>query len=318
MRQGAARPALVIPARDDAGPLERLLNRVAALGCFGEVVVVDDGSSQPLEEAALQHPGGPPVTLLRQETPQGAGAARNLGLEAVTARHVIFFDADDDLLPEMVLLLDGLEGRDFDFCLYRHLDSRVRAEGGWGQTRYDDAHWEAAGVGMGALRELPPATAPRLARIAAYPWNKVYRTDFLRAANVRCTEIPLHNDIELHWTSFLAAERILVSDRIACEHAIHPAGTRLTNRRGEDRLRVFEALRAVAARIGPRPAWRTAFAAFVVGLMRWVEANLDTALLPELARRRRAFLTELVDEATFVRLAATDPELAREFDAAIA
>ena len=312
------RPALVVPAHDDAAPLGRLLDRVAGLGCFGEVVVVDDGSPEALREGDLARPGGPPVTLMRHDTPRGAGAARNRGLEAVSREHVIFFDADDDLLPEMGPLLAALVGREFDFCLYRHLDSRVRAEGGWGQTRWDDAHWEAAGAGMGALRDLPLARAPRLARIAAYPWNKVYRTAFLREARVRCTEIPVHNDIELHWTGFMAARRILHSDRIAAEHLVHPAGTRLSNRRGADRLRVFAALEAVATRIGPRHAWRLSFLAFVLGLIRWVGWNLDPAFGPELDRRRRAFLADLVDDATVVRLAATDPELAREFDEAVA
>ena len=39
---------LAIPARDDAAGLERLLTRAAGLGCVSHLVVVDDGSAEPL------------------------------------------------------------------------------------------------------------------------------------------------------------------------------------------------------------------------------------------------------------------------------
>src|SRR5690606_2195009 len=58
------RPGLtaVIPARDDAGPLARLLAQAAALRLFDRVVVVDDGSAVPLTPA-LAPPGSPPGWL---------------------------------------------------------------------------------------------------------------------------------------------------------------------------------------------------------------------------------------------------------------
>lgn len=253
---------------------------------------------------------GLPLTILRQDAAKGAGAARNRGLEAVTSDHCLFFDADDDLLPEMATLCADLQGRSFDFCLFRHLDSRVRAEGRWGQAHYDDGYWQAAGVGMGALRSLPSGAALHLAQIANYPWNKVYRTQFLREARLRCTEIPVHNDVELHWASFIAAGEILVSDRIACEHIVHPAGTRLTNRRGADRFRVIEAFAAVMDRIDGDVGWTGAFATFCAGLQRWIVANLDEEFRAGFVENARRFWSGAVDDLEVARIAASDGDAA--------
>lgn len=61
-----------------------------------EVLVVDDGSTPPLDLADLQQAAGQiPVTLLRNEQPTGPGAARNRGVEAAKGDWVVFLDDDD-------------------------------------------------------------------------------------------------------------------------------------------------------------------------------------------------------------------------------
>jgi SAM-dependent methyltransferase len=63
-----------------------------------EVIVVDDGSTDAPESVVSRFPG---VRLIRQAN-QGVSAARNNGLRAAGGRYIVFLDADDRLMPQMV------------------------------------------------------------------------------------------------------------------------------------------------------------------------------------------------------------------------
>ena len=164
---------LVIPVWNDQEALNRLLDQVRQMSLFDEIVVVDDGSDIPVEvDAAL----GLPVQVIRHDHARGPGVARNAGLAELTSEYVLFFDSDDLLTEELPRLWKELQGETFDFCIFRHCDSRQSRQGRWRQMPYDDAFWRQAGMGGRALRDLPEAARPILARTANYPWNKIFTT----------------------------------------------------------------------------------------------------------------------------------------------
>jgi glycosyltransferase involved in cell wall biosynthesis len=85
---------VVVPTRNRPGPLGRCLEALA--GQVGEIVVVDDGSSDPAAvEAALQR--APQARLVRQPR-SGPAAARNTGVAAARGSIVCF--TDDDCAPD--------------------------------------------------------------------------------------------------------------------------------------------------------------------------------------------------------------------------
>lgn len=313
--------ALAIPVRNDARGLAALLVQVAGMGCFEQLVVVDDGSDPPVDLKDRDiYPAlpGVDVTVLRNDTAQGAGQARNRALEAITTSHMVFFDSDDLFTAEFLPLWRSLAGRDFDFCICKHNDSRVLERGGWGLMAHDGALWRLAGCGAAALQAVDAVAAPYLAETANYPWNKIYRTGFLRQHDLRCSEIPVHNDIALHWLSFAHARDILASDRVAVTHFVHPGGSRLTNRQGAERLRVFEPLDQVGAHIradigaekADARALMLALLRFSSGLTGWVRGNIDPALHPDLDRLAAGFFSRQLDRQSFAALGRTDPVLA--------
>lgn len=62
-----------------------------------EIIVVDDGSTDGTQDNLTQYRDK--VRLVRLETNQGAGAARNCGAALATGEYLVFLDGDDALLP---------------------------------------------------------------------------------------------------------------------------------------------------------------------------------------------------------------------------
>jgi len=122
--------SLVVPTRNRPGVLERLLRSVASqAGVEIEVVIIDDGSDTPVvtERVCAGVPDlADSVRVIRMEKPVGACAARNRGVEATHARHLLFLDDDTELV-----------GPDLCERLVRFMD-------------------EQTGVGVVALAELNP------------------------------------------------------------------------------------------------------------------------------------------------------------------
>jgi glycosyltransferase involved in cell wall biosynthesis len=117
------RIAVVIPCHDDGVTLEEAVESVRAQDVPAEIVVVDDGSTDPATAEALRRVEAAGARVLRQEN-QGPAPARMAGLRATGAEYVLPLDADDRLLPEALRRL-----RD-------ELDRKPRAVAAWGSARH--------------------------------------------------------------------------------------------------------------------------------------------------------------------------------------
>ncbi|BBZ26823.1 mycofactocin system glycosyltransferase [Mycolicibacterium madagascariense] len=80
---------VVIPVRDNAIGLNRLVRSLRGM----RVIVVDDGSSPPVEVADFAGPHCD-IRLLRHDASRGPAAARNTGLAACDTDFVAFLDSD--------------------------------------------------------------------------------------------------------------------------------------------------------------------------------------------------------------------------------
>lgn len=305
MTRDAPTLGLVVPVWNDRSGADRVLAQAREMGIFARIVVVDDGS----DEAVLlpEGSGRDRVELLRHPTPRGPGAARNAGAERLDTSHVLFFDSDDLFTPELPRLWRDLAERQFDLCLFRHVDSRISARGRWGQTLRDDALWRIAGMGGLALAAPGGAARAALAQTANYPWNRISRLDFLRDRDIRFSEIMVHEDIAPHWRGFARADRILASDRIAAIHHVAAEGGRLTNRRGRERLALFDPLIGLGEELSVRADLFAPFLTFCSGLFDWIAGQLDPAYHHAFFAGIRRFLHQVVSGDRLRRLARQDP-----------
>lgn len=85
-----------------------------------EVILVDDGSTEPASLAALDRWRAGPTRVIRQAN-RGAAAARNAGALAATGSYLLFLDHDDQIMPTYVELaadvLDAKPSVGIVYCL---------------------------------------------------------------------------------------------------------------------------------------------------------------------------------------------------------
>lgn len=314
--------SLVIPVWNDQEGLDRLLQQVNRLDVFSDIIIVDDASDQNIQITDL--PGASTladrITILRSDRQRGAGHARNLGLRHVRGSHVIFFDSDDLFGSDFNRIVSlarvaVADNDDFDFLIFRHDDSRITSTGASGSFPAEERLWQMIGASE-AIAPLAPEDAAVLCSMSAYPWNKIYSTAFLRNHDIRCTETMVHNDIELHWSSFIAARRILHSTLIGAEHFVMQDGNRLTNRRSAERLEVFQTFANVMARLNASTDIATLeflvpFMRFAQGLMGWIHNNIDPDHHEPLKERAQRFCLDHISRDQMTLVAHKDPSLAR-------
>lgn len=94
--------SVVIPAYNEAATLPRTLAALRRLGCFDELVVVDDGSQDGSAAAAR----GEGARVVRLTGNRGKGAALRVGISAARGDIIVLLDADlGDSAAEAVKLV---------------------------------------------------------------------------------------------------------------------------------------------------------------------------------------------------------------------
>jgi len=124
---GNPRVSVVIPTHNRAAMLERALQSVLAQTYPDfEVIVVDDGSAEPVA-GMVERLCDPRLRVLRLEPNRGVARARNAGIAEARGDWIAFLDDDDEWLPAKLSLQMARLDADTDpktaavYCYCTHL-----------------------------------------------------------------------------------------------------------------------------------------------------------------------------------------------------
>lgn len=178
--------SIVIPHKNNASLLLRLLESIPQLETI-EVLIVDDQSSKKELDllASIQMPSNAKIIFVDKSG--YAGRARNIGLNAASGDWVLFADADDFFSEHFYSYLTPYLTRDDLDIIYFNVSS-VNESGGesYRHVPYRDlvlSYLSGRGIGCDIRYRFTP------------PWGKLFKREFLVDADIKFEEIPASNDI---------------------------------------------------------------------------------------------------------------------------
>ncbi len=282
--QSAPGYSFVIPAYNDVEGLTRHLEYFAACSARVQLVIVDDCSEDNTAEqmAVAQTPDNVRLTYMRLEQNSGPAAARNQGLRVAEEDWVLFLDADDLLAPCFFPIMDfatQLPGCDFLMFKY-HLATRSDARFTYEMHAVDRVFFSERSHGRFPMSQVRLNERPEALKTVNFPWNKLYRREFLMEKGIYFPEdMRMHEDILPHWQSFLESSMFGVLDWAPplITHFEVQGGDRATQYIGEKRLSVFRSLGLVEKCVRFHPEGKNlelAFVSFCDGLFDWMTDGL--------------------------------------------
>ena len=228
-----------------------------------EIICVDDDSTDHslsvLQKAAEQDRR---IIALHQSH-KGAGAARNFGFSYARGEYAIFLDSDDQFSP---VLLEKLYAAiteaqaDIAACNFSCFDGNGK------ETQHEGVHvkWIPNGLKVFSYRDTPDYI---MRVIHPTPWNKLYRTAFIREKGLKFDEISSTNDIAFAAVSVAAAERVVRVPESLVRYRIGHEGTITSGKSGKlnnVKTAVFSAVRQ-ARELPHCDMIRNSILSFVVG-----------------------------------------------------
>jgi len=91
--------SVIIPVYNESNTIEEIVKRVKQTGLAGEVVIVDDGSTDGTREILARLDGEGPIKVVYHDSNQGKGCAVVTGIKNATGEVVLIQDADLEYDP---------------------------------------------------------------------------------------------------------------------------------------------------------------------------------------------------------------------------
>lgn len=234
----------VIPHKNSPHYLNRCLDTIPIRDDI-QVIIVDDNSKDELKPSVHRKD----TIVVYNKDGLGAGHARNIGLKYAIGKWCFFADCDDyysnDFLDILVKYLES----DYDI-VYFSCFFRIDIETNKCQKfHYDQLYKEYCDCPSNKI-----ITSLKFATNA--PWNKMYKTSFLKNSNISFEEIPIGNDaLFVSTASSLTNKVLFLGDRLYY-YVDNPSGiTRKKNRPLQDLKTVFKSAARVDIVKAKANAW---------------------------------------------------------------
>lgn len=217
-----ARVSVVIPVYNIAAHLRQCLDSVLNQTLRDiEVICVDDGSTDESPAILAQYAKKDARVQVVTQANAGPGAARNTGMDRATGEYLIFLDSDDWFEPDFLeRMADRAEKSEADvtICKAVEFDTKTGKE--------LPSEWMLKERYLPREVFAPEDVADHLFQFTyGWPWDKLYRTDFVLKRGLRYPALPNSEDLVFVFQSLATAACICVVDKQLVHHRVNRAAS---------------------------------------------------------------------------------------------
>lgn len=183
-----------------------------------EILLVDDGSVDGSYELCKQTAQQDSRIRVLHQQNQGAGGARNLGIENARGEYIYFFDIDDEISP---LLLEYnvkiMEQKEVEIIVfgYRNVDTIYKSE-------VVVSFSETLLRSNSQLRDVYVDNF--IMKVNGFPWNKFYRKSFLDSNNLRFENQRIQQDEVFNLICYKYVKKMFISPEVLYTYYVYEKG----------------------------------------------------------------------------------------------
>jgi len=205
--------SIIVPLFNTEQYIERCLNSLIKQTLMNiEIIVINDGSTDASMDIVNRYLLKHSQIHIIDKKCEGAGLARNIGIEIARGDFIGFVDSDDWVQPEMFERLydSAMEtNSDIAVCAYRRFYNESKNE--LPMHANDVEIWQECLEKYGdkpfALNEYP-----RFLMSINYAWRKIYRKVLFDENGIRFAGTSMSNDVPVHWKTLMFAKSISLVD----------------------------------------------------------------------------------------------------------
>ena len=307
---------LVITAHNMAECIEECLASVASQSYSNfDAIVIEDGSSDDTYRIADNFISSDPRFSIIHTDIRNAGGARNYGMKLVDAPYFMLLDGDDVFHPKMLESLYSSihqSNADIAVCDYTQFDHGTR--------KMIPAPWalrvsQLPEQAVFSWRDVPGNI---FAAFTGCPWNKLYRTEFVRHTGLMFPEdMSNSEDTPFVFPALIMANRITVVNEVLIDRRIGRSAS-VESSRARESSALYECICRVKSFLQalPEDSWQLLqqdFLNWAFDLTLWnIETISDEATQNELVKKLCA------NEFHELELAEHDPSYFTEYPRSMA
>ena len=201
-----------------------------------EIILVDDGSTDgSLEKCQYWAQREERISVIHQEN-QGAGGARNKGIDNAKGRYIYFFDIDDEISKELIERnVQIMETYKVDFVLfgYKSVETVYKTE--------TVVSFQDSIIRSNADLKYKYIEQFNL-KMNGFPWNKFYRKSFLDKYKIRFENQRIQQDEVFNLKVYHYLDKAYVSSDVLYTYYIYNNGN-TRSRFIPDRFDIYKSVR---------------------------------------------------------------------------
>lgn len=183
--------SIIIPHYNSAIQLEKLLLSIPKKDNI-QIIVIDDKSNKEMDKLMIlqEAPQFNHILFLKNKTnKKGAGICRNIGLEKVKGKWVLFADSDDFFIDDFYLKIESYFTSNYDVIFFKPTSVEL------GTDKKSDRHIQYENLIKNYYEKSDFKSEARLRYHFFVPWSKLIKVDFIKKNDILFDGVIASNDV---------------------------------------------------------------------------------------------------------------------------